>query len=211
MMENITTIIKDKCTNATGNIYDIYYALYKDCLLAEHEHPATVLQELLEEVQQHNFEDDQNYNFVTKSEINETSYLYFALLKSYVRSLALQNLNEQDFYEQLYKTLFQSVIFPQDEKKQSILLCLLAENLPEIPYFHMDNLLEMSDDEYKKTTQRLKPQIDKILSILKRDFKSRTEAASQIYETISSLEDRNDKIVLLSIYTGMIQNNIQHQ
>ena len=75
----------------------------------------------------------------------------------------------------------------------------------------MDNLLEMSDDEYKKTTQRLKPQIDKILSILKRDFKSRTEAASQIYETISSLEDRNDKIVLLSIYTGMIQNNIQHQ
>lgn len=210
MMENMVKIINSKCEHATGNIYDIYYALYKDCL-SQHNHPAAILQKLLEEVQHYKFEDDQNYSFITKSEIDETGYLYFDLLKSYVRSLVLQNLNEQEFYEQLYSILFQSSIFPKDEKKQSILLCYLAEKLPEIPYFHADNLLEMSDNEYKKTLQRLKPQIDKMLSVLKRDFKSRTEAASQIYEILSSLEDRNDKIVFLSVYTGILQNDLEHQ
>lgn len=209
-MENITQIINEKCKNATGNIYDIYYALYKDCILGQ-DNPTFILQKLLEEVQQYNFEDDKNYNYISKTEIEETGYIYFELLRSYVHSLVLKNLNEEEFYSKIYNTIFQSDIFPQDEKKQAILLCFLAEKLPEIPYFHLNNLLEMSDADYKETTQRLKPLIEKIISLLNRGFKSRTEEASQIYEIMSSLENRTDKIVLLSVYTSIIQNNANKQ
>ena len=206
-MEDIIKIINSKCEHATGNIYDIYYALYNDCLVA-YSQPSIALQKIIEVVQQYQFEDDQNFSFITKAEIDETGYLYFDLLKTYVRSLTLQNLKETEFYEQLYNILFQSSIFPQDEKKQSILLCFLAEKLPEIPYFYADNLLEMSDSDYKKSIQRLNPQINKMFCVLKREFKSRTEAASQIYEIISSLESRDDKIVFLSLYTEIIRNDI---
>lgn len=66
----------------------------------------------------------------------------------------------------------------------------------------------MGSDEYKEAIQRLNPKIQKIINILNRNFKSRTEEASQIYEILSSLENRNDKIVLLSVYTNIIQTNI---
>ena len=66
----------------------------------------------------------------------------------------------------------------------------------------------MDPDEYKETIQRLNPKIQKIINVLNRNFKSRTEEASQIYEILSSLKNRNDKIVLLSVYTNIIQTNI---
>lgn len=66
----------------------------------------------------------------------------------------------------------------------------------------------MDSDEYKEAIQRLNPKIQKIINVLNRNFKSRTEEASQIYEILSSLENRNDKIVLLSVYTNIIQTNI---
>ena len=31
-MKNVREMIQIKCSNATGNIYDIYYALYMDFL-----------------------------------------------------------------------------------------------------------------------------------------------------------------------------------
>lgn len=66
----------------------------------------------------------------------------------------------------------------------------------------------MDSDEYKEAIQRLNPKIQKIINVLNRNFKSRTEEASQIYEILSSLKNRNDKIVLLSVYTNIIQANI---
>ena len=50
-MKNVREMIQIKCSNATGNIYDIYYALYMDFLSeSQLDNPASILQELLEEV-----------------------------------------------------------------------------------------------------------------------------------------------------------------
>lgn len=69
----------------------------------------------------------------------------------------------------------------------------------------------MPAEEYKATIQRLNPQIEKIINILNRRFATRTEEASQIYEIISSIEDKKDKIVLLAVYTNIIQRNINNR
>ena len=143
--------------------------------------------------------------------VEETKELYFPLLKAYIHSLMLNNLTEEEFYQKLYNTVFQSEIFPQDEKKQAILLCFLSEETPRIPYFQAMNLLKMTSDEYKEAIQHLKPQIEKAIDILNRSFKSRTEEASQIYEIMSSLKTRSDKIVFLAVYTNIIQNNTKQQ
>lgn len=209
-MKNIIERITDKCQNASGNIYDIYYALYKD-FLAKSDTPVSVLQHLLTEVQRYDFEDDQNCKYITLTDIEETKELYFPLLKAYIHSLMLNNLTEEEFYQKLYNTVFQSEIFPQDEKKQAILLCFLSEKIPGIPYFQAMNLLKMTSDEYKEAIQHLKPQIEKAIDILNRSFKSRTEEASQIYEIMSSLKTRSDKIVFLAVYTNIIQNNTKQQ
>lgn len=89
------------------------------------------------------------------------------------------------------------------------MLYFLAERIPGIPYFQAVNLLKMPTDEYKAAIQRLNPQIRKIINIYNRRFSTRTEEASQIYEIMDSLENKNDKIVLLAIYTNIIQQNIR--
>ncbi|NSG82168.1 hypothetical protein HFM85_07170 [Blautia schinkii] len=211
-MKNVREMIQIKCSNATGNIYDIYYALYMDFLSeSQLDNPASILQELLEEVSRYKFEDDKNYKYIAETDIEETQNHYFSLLSAYIHSLTLDNLNEQDFYSKIYNVVFKSDIFPQDIKSQSILLYFLAEKIPEIPYFQATNLLKMPAEEYKATIQRLNPQIEKIINILNRRFATRTEEASQIYEIISSIEDKKDKIVLLAVYTNIIQRNINNR
>ena len=209
-MKNIENLIHEKCANATGNIYDIYYALYMDFLSEDKtNHPSSVLQKLLEEVSQHEFEDDNNSKYISEEDIEENQHRYLELLSAYIHSIILDNLPESEFYSKIYNVIFQSDLFPQSKKSQAIMLYFLAERIPGIPYFQAVNLLKMPTDEYKAAIQRLNPQIRKIINIYNRRFSTRTEEASQIYEIMDSLENKNDKIVLLAIYTNIIQQNIR--
>mgnify|MGYP004460023145 FL=1 len=209
-MKNIENLIHEKCANATGNIYDIYYALYMDFLSEDKtNHPSSVLQKLLEEVSQHEFEDDNNSKYISEEDIEENQHRYLELLSAYIHSIILDNLPEPEFYSKIYNVIFQSDLFPQSKKSQAIMLYFLAERIPGIPYFQAVNLLKMPPDEYKAAIQRLNPQIRKIINIYNRRFSTRTEEASQIYEIMDSLENKNDKIVLLAIYTNIIQQNIR--
>ena len=209
-MKNIENLIHEKCINATGNIYDIYYALYTDFLSEDKTNDfPSILQKLLEEVSQHEFEDDNNSKYISKEDIEETQHHYLELLSAYVHSIILDNLSESEFYSKLYNIVFQSDLFPQNKISQAIMLYFLAERIPGIPYFQAVNLLKMPTDEYKAAIQRLNPQIRKIINIYNRRFSTRTEEASQIYEIMDSLENKNDKIVLLAIYTNIIQQNIR--
>lgn len=209
-MKNIENLIHEKCANATGNIYDIYYALYMDFLSEDKtNHPSSVLQKLLEKVSQHEFEDDNNSKYISEEDIEENQHRYLELLSAYIHSIILDNLPESEFYSKIYNVIFQSDLFPQSKKSQAIMLYFLAERIPGIPYFQAVNLLKMPTDEYKAAIQRLNPQIRKIINIYNRRFSTRTEEASQIYEIMDSLENKNDKIVLLAIYTNIIQQNIR--
>ena len=209
-MKNIENLIHEKCANATGNIYDIYYALYMDFLSEDKtNHPSSVLQKLLEKVSQHEFEDDNNSKYISEEDIEENQHRYLELLSAYIHSIILDNLPESEFYSKIYNVIFQSDLFPQSKKSQAIMLYFLAERIPGIPYFQAVNLLKMPSDEYKAAIQRLNPQIRKIINIYNRRFSTRTEEASQIYEIMDSLTDKNDKIVLLAIYTNIIQQNIR--
>lgn len=194
------------CRNASGNKYDIYYALYKDCLL-EQEQPEGVLGGMLIEVQSCEFEEKGEGTYINTAVVKNVRKRYFDLLKAYVRMIAHENYEEDEFYKKLYWGVFESGIFPAKEKEKAVLLYLLAEEIPEIPYFYATNLLQMSNEEYKEAVQRIKPQIDRAIDVLNRHFATRTEEASQIYEIMSQMDAREDRIVFLSMYTTVIRKN----
>lgn len=205
-MENILKKINTICENATGNIYDIYFTLYKECILNQ-DNPNIILQKLFIEVQNREFNDEGDGIFINEKDVEEVIDLYFALLKVYVRTLVRENLEETEFYKRIYEVIFESNIFPQDEKTKAILLYLLSEKIPGIPYFQAVNLLEMTGEEYKRAVQRLRPQIEKAMDVMNRGFESRTEEASQIYEIILDIENREDKIVFLSVFINIVERN----
>ena len=85
-MKNIENLIHEKCANATGNIYDIYYALYMDFLSEDKtNHPSSVLQKLLEEVSQHEFEDDNNSKYISEEDIEENVAFFFWICYTHLR------------------------------------------------------------------------------------------------------------------------------
>lgn len=205
-MEKVILKAQKIMENATGNVYDIYFVLFKECIL-DQEYPEQILHKILEEAQEHEFSDDETPEKVDKEKIKTTRNTYLRLLQEYVLVLTRENMEVAEFYRKLYNGVFKSGIFPEDEETQSILLCLLAEAIVEIPYYQANNMLSMTGAEYKNAVLRLRPQIQKVIYMLNRHFRSRTEEASQIYEVISRMDNREDKIILLSVLIYIIQKN----
>jgi hypothetical protein len=198
--------IDNICERATGNIYDIYYVLYTECILNQ-DNPSFMLQNILIKTQRQEFNEDGQSEFFKEFDVEEIRASYFDLLQQYVFVIIRENLEESAFYKKLYEGVFKSGIFPQELDIQVILLYFLGEEIRGIPYFQPVNLLEMTGEDYKKAIQCLEPQIERMIDILNRRFKSRTEEASQIYEVISTVENREDKIVLLSVLINIVQRN----
>lgn len=210
MMEKMYNKIQVILDEATANIFDIYYILYTECICGQ-DNPEILLGYILNKVQGRQFEDSGEPINMEYDLIEETKFLYTDLLRECVISLVRKNLSEAEFYENLYKIVFQSAIFPEDKKSQSVLLYLLSEKVPGIPYFQAVNLLQMTAEEYKGIVKRLDPEINRALDVLNRRYKSRTEEASQIYEIFSSIEKREEKIVFLSVYTNIIQESFKEK
>lgn len=201
-MKNIIDQIKNSC----DNIYDVYFLLYKECIFEE-ENPSMKLKEIITEMQKQEFVHTKNSLYIDVNYIEEIQDKYYELLKMCVDTLINENVEENEFYKKLYETVFTTGIFTQEEKAQAVYLYLLSEQIPGLPYFQVFNLLKMSDQEYHDTIQRIKPKLERVFDVLNRKFKSRTEEASQIYEIMSEIQSREEKIVFLSVYTNIIHKN----
>ena len=157
------------------------------------------------------FSKEEEGSFVSVHDVEAFKSAYLELLQVYTNSLIKKNLPEDEFYKQLYNTLFVYDIFPKDKKTLAIIICLLVEEIMIVPYFQATDLLIMSDEDYKKHVNELEPEIFKTISIFKRQFSTRTEESSQLYKVLLSLNEEEDKIVYLSILIGMMQGVDEHQ
>lgn len=204
MMENVVGKITEVCANASGNVYDVFYVLYKECF-ENQENSEVLLRKIIEKAQQYDFDIEGEPQYIDMSEIDRIENVYYDLLQKYVRTLVLKNFGEEKFYELLYKNIFINDIFPREEKTQAILLYWLAQKTLMLPYFAPQNLVEMTGEEYKETVKHLAPCLNKMINILNRHYLRRTEEASQIYEIMSQIENEKDRVVFLAVLINVIQ------
>jgi len=208
-MNNCENKIYEICNNASANVYDIYYAIYIRCF--ELENSWETLKSIMKIMKNCKFSKEEEGSFVSVHDVEAFKSAYLELLQVYTNSLIKKNLPEDEFYKQLYNTLFVYDIFPKDKKTLAIIICLLVEEIMIVPYFQATDLLIMSDEDYKKHVNELEPEIFKTISIFKRQFSTRTEESSQLYKVLLSLNEEEDKIVYLSILIGMMQGVDEHQ
>lgn len=204
-MKSLLNKIQTIFETATGSIYDIYYVLYKEYLLKQ-EKSGIILEMILKEAMEKKLEENGYSTYIDEEVIEKTKYLYYNLLGESVTSLIRKNLEHAEFYQTLYHLVFESELFDCDEKMKAVLLYLLAEKIRPFPYYQAVNILEMTGDAYKEKVQHLEPEIRKAMYMLNRRFQSRTEEASQIYEILSGIENKEDQIVFLSVYTKIVQD-----
>ena len=145
----------------------------------------------------------------TIEEIKNVESKYIALINEIVEVMVQENMKLDSFYKRLYESIFLSNILQQNNKTRAVFLKILSENVRFLPYYQAENLLIMTNDEYREHFQNLKPYILKAMHMLNRNFDSLTEIASQIYQIEKSVPNDTDQIVFLSAILGMIMHRNQ--
>ena len=198
--ERISEIIN----NIEINILDVYFQLFSECL-KEITNPEQRFQYIIENVQGKTFSDNGESFYISESIINNYTDQYTRELTDYIRMLSERNYPEDEFYSILYRYVFNGELYPKETSIQSYLLYLLAEKLPGIPYYQTENLLKLSNEEYRVIVDRIHPQIEKAVAMLNRHFKSKTEETSQLYYISQDVASDEERIVYWSVVMSIMR------
>lgn len=193
---------------AQGNRTDVYLTLFQEYVKAS-DAPWQIVKLIIENGNQVGT-DDNLPSQISHDKYQETIQLYQNLLHETVRVIAQKNMSEDDFYICLYQSIFSSELFPKEDEQCAVLLEILSEKIPELPYVQMQNLLEMSDETFKKTTDELNPQLRKAIYVLNRHLRSKTEETSQLWEIANTLGDRDHQIVYWAMIISIIRTSVNH-
>lgn len=131
-----------------------------------------------------------------EEQVREIVLQYYRLLSDLVSAIAKLNLIPESFYEKLYKSIFQSDIFPETEADRGIILYILAQKMPSLPYRQAHNPVVLEDERFSDLVDSIKDELSEALYFMFNNrFNSRTEAASQLSDIAESLDSREKKAV----------------
>lgn len=198
--ERISEIIN----NVETNILDVYFQLFSECL-KETTNPEQRFKYIIQNVSEKTFSEKGESLYISESIINNNTDQYTRELVDYIRTLSERNYPEDEFYAILYRYVFKGELYPKETAIQSYLLYLLAEKIPGIPYYQAKNLLKLSNEEYKEIVTGIQPQIEKMVAMLNRHFKSKTEETSQLYYISQDLTSDEEKIVYWSVVMSIMK------
>lgn len=204
MQNNIPTKIIYFLENAQGHPLDIYTHIFQENVDAGQE-PQKVLQDILQNSFIEVGSDEAPADIMSDAAAQKIKKLYYNLLHEIVRVLAAGNPTVEDFYSQLYQKVFESGLFPENRQVKAVLIQMLANEIPELPYYQADNLLEMTNEEYRKGIDRVKPSLYEAIHMLNRHFESRTKEASQLCRIASELADEADRVIYWSIVIDLLR------
>ena len=189
----------------SGNPLDIHFILYKD-FISQSETPEQILKLILEYPNEIGNSDDNSPTLISEDEVLEYQFDYFDLVRVTLKSIIDKNLSVEEFYKKLYTNVFKLDLLPQDEKGQAILLYLLSsKKFLGLPYYQATGLLEMDEEHYGQIIEKIEDKISLGVYMLNRNFKSKTEEISQLWNLASQLESREEQIVFWAIIIGIIR------
>lgn len=124
-------------------------------------------------------------------------YRLFVSLR--LQELAKADLDEEEFYAQLWDFLLNSPLFPNAKARIVALFnCALDRRLP---YYKLDRdqALSMTDEEYAEACDRIGDDVFARMDyILDTDFDQRTEQASLIMQMMDELPDYDSRCIFMS-------------
>ncbi len=125
---------------------------------------------------------------------------YGTLINETLELLLKRNLDEHDFYTQLWNNIFCTTAFQEKDSKVFALYYIWID--ARIPYFKLEAGLQMDNSEFVQRTQNLNSNLAlaKAQFILKTNyFSQKTARASVLLSLIDSLKEKEeDRIVLMA-------------
>ena len=205
VLEKVDAILQ----NAQGHVLDISLTLYSECIAPSKE-PETVLQRILQYGAQVGTADAPP-EYVSEKTVNRVGSIYYNLLHEMVCALMRENPPVDVFYKGLYEQVFASRWFPVEDEERAVLLGLLIEKIPELPYFQADGLLKRTNEEYQESLEHVWSQVIQAVHMINRRFDTRTEEASQLVRIAAEIKDETDRVVYWSALLGALKSMVRNR
>lgn len=145
----------------------------------------------------HYFEDE---------DYDEKIKIYSPILEPLIDKMVRENICEEDFYFRLWKVMLDESFFAEDIDKICVLMILISD--PRIPYFELGPAMQMDNSKYREISNTISDEIAKSLFVVSRGYSQNTEVASQLYEVLERISDKERKIVLLANIIGFFNSKL---
>lgn len=127
------------------------------------------------------------------------------LVNNLISNQIEKRVTEETFYAELWKRLWDDIVLPTHEDRMIFFQILWLDT--RIPYFQIDKGLILSEDDFQKVVEKIRPALQKGEFILNANVKYKSQRGSLLLEIADSL----DKDVERSVFWGMMIGNLREQ
>lgn len=185
-----------------ANTLDVLYTVYQE-FLKNSENPVEFFRIVLEYSEKIGTDDGASEK-ISELMLERTSKEYAELINSTIRILLKSNKSVDDFYTDLWSSIFAGPLSPSEPEECTVILKILCEDVPVIPYYQAVDLVIMDDEMFSCHLKTILPQLQEAYHMISRQFLQKTELTSQIYRLMQSLS-REDASVFLAVIISFIQ------
>lgn len=203
-MRELQEILNDDKLNDVSRFIEIYRDYLSPCKSEGGECLKKIV-ELAQQTKELKKEGEKDYTEREREVISDVKFGYYDLLRELVSSMIKKNDSEAVFYDSLFNIVFCSNLFPKADNEKGVLLYILTRKIRGIPYRKAENLVLMSNDEYRETAKKISDQIMQAMNVLDGRFQTKTEEASQLYEIAKTIKSEKEKVVFLAICLGEVR------
>ncbi len=118
------------------------------------------------------------------------------LVEKAVDSLIEKGVTEDEFYSQIWTSVYDNIVFNSDEDKIGILFCLVTN--PKIPYFQMKKpIVTAEEKDLEKIVEKYYHEAQKGQFIMNMDYENKLETSVHLISLLDTIEDNDGKSVVL--------------
>ena len=131
--------------------------------------------------------------YITQAEAIAFTERFQSTVHSMIRSLMEGNPKESDFYSRIWE-IANNPFFPDDKSRALVLYTIV--NSRATPYFHIDTVENIGEDEWQELIRKTKAYRQKIQFILQRGLKTKYQQADAILQTIEAVDGKERRVLV---------------
>lgn len=197
----------DFLKTADGSIFDVCSVFYTNYLKDENDRSESL--ELFRHLISRDIISDQTHpieNVVSQEEYLECAKEKTENVEKFVDKLIQKEPEEDEFYSQLWTFVFDNVFIENDKDIICVLICLVIN--PKIPYFKLDDPVDIGDDEFNELMKLHYSRIQEAEFIMNLFSSKKTKTASQLLGLLKQIDDERAKSVVLANALGVLYERI---
>lgn len=186
--------------SCSGHVLDICYSLFK--ILENYEHDASSgLKFFLSRYEDIDTDKSRPVGSIFKiAQVEILEQKFGDVINKFIDEKAESKVQTDLFYFSLWDEILNGSQFISEEEKAFAIY--LALRNPRIPFFNLEDGLQMSDETYAQTFRENLESVQKIRYIVGTRFDQKTQQASLLLDVLDSISDQEVKAV---VFTAIIK------